>query len=121
VFIANLHARKRKEHKEIFILQLRAIKQNNSEFRKYIFLFVSGDKWHTRRKILTPTFHFNILHQFIDILIEEGNRMTETLKDVKGTTEKELVSFLTEHTLNAICGKPNAVLYLLIAHSTSIF
>jgi len=52
-------------------------------------------------------------------LIEEGDRMAETLKNDKGTV-KELVSLLSEHTLNAICGKPRAVLYLRIAHFTLI-
>ncbi|KAL6416378.1 hypothetical protein ACFW04_013527 [Cataglyphis niger] len=65
----------------------------------------TGTKWHARRKILTPAFHFNILKQFTDILIKEGDYMTESLKDVGGTVVKDLISFITEHTLNAICGK----------------
>ncbi|KAL6416373.1 hypothetical protein ACFW04_013527 [Cataglyphis niger] len=63
----------------------------------------TGTKWHARRKILTPAFHFNILKQFTDILIKEGDYMTESLKDVGGTVVKDLISFITEHTLNAIC------------------
>ncbi|XP_020295618.1 cytochrome P450 4C1-like [Pseudomyrmex gracilis] len=63
----------------------------------------AGIKWQTRRKILTPTFHFNILKQFVDILIEESDCMIKTLKDVKGTVVKDLVPFMSEHTLNAIC------------------
>jgi hypothetical protein len=46
--------------------------------------------------------------------------MTKTLKDIKGTTVKELVSLVSEHTLNTICGKPNTVLRLSIAYSTLI-
>ncbi|EFN62051.1 Probable cytochrome P450 4p3, partial [Camponotus floridanus] len=60
-------------------------------------------KWQTRRKILTPAFHFNILNQFIDILVKESDRMTKSLKNVKGTIIKDLVPFISEHTLNAIC------------------
>ncbi|KAL6416370.1 hypothetical protein ACFW04_013526 [Cataglyphis niger] len=63
----------------------------------------TGTKWHARRKILTPAFHFNILKQFTDILIKESDNMTESLKDVGGTVVKDLIPFITEHTLNAIC------------------
>ncbi|XP_072761647.1 cytochrome P450 4C1-like isoform X3 [Anoplolepis gracilipes] len=63
----------------------------------------TGTKWQTRRKILTPTFHFNILNQFVDILIKESNCMTKSLKDAGGIVVKDLSSFVSEHTLNAIC------------------
>ncbi|XP_011638786.1 cytochrome P450 4C1-like [Pogonomyrmex barbatus] len=66
-------------------------------------LISDGQKWHSRRKILTPTFHFNILKQFIEILIEEGNHITQSLRNVKDSTVDNLVSFVSHHTLNAIC------------------
>ncbi|XP_036145804.1 cytochrome P450 4C1 isoform X3 [Monomorium pharaonis] len=62
-----------------------------------------GSKWHLRRKILTPTFHFNILQQFAEILVEEGKSMTRSLKNAGGIVTKDLVPFISEHTLNAIC------------------
>jgi len=71
----------------------------------HYIVFVIGVKWQTRRKILTPTFHFNILNQFVDILIKEGDCMTKSLMDVGGTVIKDLLPFISEHTLNAICGK----------------
>jgi len=69
-----------------------------------LYNYVSGAKWHSRRKILTPTFHFNILQQFTEILIEEGENMTKSLKNIGGTVVKELIPFVSEYTLNAICG-----------------
>ncbi|XP_025997578.1 cytochrome P450 4C1 [Solenopsis invicta] len=62
-----------------------------------------GSKWQSRRKILTPTFHFNILQQFVEILIEEGERMTNSLKNAGDSITKDLTPFINEHTLNAIC------------------
>ncbi|XP_072762594.1 cytochrome P450 4C1-like [Anoplolepis gracilipes] len=64
----------------------------------------TGTKWQTRRKILTPTFHFNILNQFMDILIEESH-CTKSLKDAGEVVVKDLSSFVSEYTLNAICDK----------------
>ncbi|EFN61530.1 Cytochrome P450 4C1 [Camponotus floridanus] len=63
----------------------------------------TGVKWQTRRKMLTPAFHFNILNQFVDIFIKEGDCMTKSLKDVGGTVVKDLLPFISEYTLNAIC------------------
>ncbi|XP_011873047.1 PREDICTED: cytochrome P450 4C1-like [Vollenhovia emeryi] len=64
---------------------------------------VLGSKWHSRRKILTPAFHFNILQQFIGIFIQEGNDMIKSLKSTEGAVVKDLMPFISEHTLNAIC------------------
>lgn len=66
--------------------------------------FVLGTKWHKRRKILTPAFHFNILQQFMDIITEETNRISKTPKDTKSIMVEDLLFFTSEHTLNVICG-----------------
>ncbi|XP_025262283.1 cytochrome P450 4C1-like isoform X2 [Camponotus floridanus] len=60
-------------------------------------------KWRARRKMLTPVFHFNILNKFVDTLIKEGDCMTKSLKDVGGIVVEDLLPFISEHTLNAIC------------------
>ncbi|XP_064543616.1 cytochrome P450 4p1-like [Drosophila montana] len=66
-------------------------------------LLTSTDKkWHTRRKMLTPTFHFNILGQF------EETFKTESLKFVKQFEGKDetcisLSELIPRFTLNSIC------------------
>lgn len=80
----------------------------------YCFVFILGAKWQLRRKILTPAFHFSILKHFVDILLEEGDQMTKILQNAGGTVVKDLLPFLSEHTLNAICGKRYLVFILII-------
>ncbi|XP_020289593.1 cytochrome P450 4C1-like isoform X4 [Pseudomyrmex gracilis] len=63
----------------------------------------NGSKWYSRRKILTPTFHFNMLRQYVDVFVEESNHMVTSLKECEGTVIQDLVPLLSEHTLNAIC------------------
>lgn len=70
----------------------------------YYVVYVLGAKWHLRRKILTPTFNYIILQEFAKILIEESENMTKSLKNTGSTVVKDLVPFISEHTLNAICG-----------------
>lgn len=63
-----------------------------------------GEKWQTRRKILTPTFHFNILRQFSKILQENSQRLMDTLYT---TVDRpiDIVPVVSEFTLSSICGK----------------
>ncbi|EFN72539.1 Cytochrome P450 4c3 [Camponotus floridanus] len=64
------------------------------DFRRLSADLYRGVKWQTRRKMLTPAFHFNILNQFVDIFIKEGDCMTKSLKDVGGTVVKDLLPFI---------------------------
>ncbi|XP_075982145.1 uncharacterized protein LOC142980547 [Anticarsia gemmatalis] len=65
-------------------------------------LLSKGYKWQERRKILTPTFHFNILRQFSHILEENGKRLVDSLRKVVGKPT-DVVPVLSEFTLNSIC------------------
>ncbi|TMW51287.1 hypothetical protein DOY81_003606, partial [Sarcophaga bullata] len=42
-------------------------------------LISSGSKWHGRRKIITPTYHFKILEQFVEIFDQQSFVMVERL------------------------------------------
>ena len=75
-------------------------------FLKTGLLTSSGNKWHTRRRMLTPAFHFDILKEYFEVFREEGDRLVETLKE-KNDKELNVVPFATQFALNTICGKNN--------------
>ncbi|XP_020291918.1 cytochrome P450 4C1-like isoform X2 [Pseudomyrmex gracilis] len=62
-----------------------------------------GNKWRTRRNLLTPTFHHNILKNFVDSFVEEANKMIMVLKNSRRPVVKKLWPFVSEYTLNSIC------------------
>ncbi|XP_046826695.1 cytochrome P450 4C1-like isoform X2 [Vespa crabro] len=68
-------------------------------------LITTGNKWQERRKILTPAFHFNILKHFVVTFNEEAKYLVSILNEETkdGPIIKDLMSFITEHSLNAIC------------------
>jgi len=76
-------------------------------------VYVLGTKWHLRRKLLTPTFNFDILEQFVEILIKEGENMTKSLKN-RDTIEKDLTSFVSKYMLNALCGNVFCSYFIII-------
>ncbi|EFA10752.1 cytochrome P450 monooxigenase CYP4Q3 [Tribolium castaneum] len=60
-----------------------------------------GQKWATRRKILTPAFHFSILQQFITIFNEETDKLVDTFKQ-QCDQPIEITSHITQFTLKTI-------------------
>lgn len=67
-----------------------------------------GRKWHKRRKVITPAFHFKSLDEFIEIFERESRVFLKNLKrefcmqTVKGLDLYEWVNLCT---LDTICGK----------------
>lgn len=64
----------------------------------------NGDKWHTRRRLLTPTFHFNIVKEFFEVFREETDRLVESLKPETGKA-LDIIPVSSQFTLNTICGE----------------
>ena len=47
-------------------------------------LFSKGKKWFKRRKLLTPSFHFDLLKSYVDIFNETTNTFTEQIRALDG-------------------------------------
>lgn len=68
-------------------------------------LISNGKKWQQRRRILTPAFHFNILHQFASIFSEESVKVIEFIrKEIEcGRPVLDMSQISCRFTLNVIC------------------
>jgi cytochrome P450 family 4 len=62
-----------------------------------------GKKWHSRRKILTPAFHFKILDDFIDIFHEQSIILGDKLEKELGNDKFNIFPYVTLCTLDIIC------------------
>ena len=64
-------------------------------------------KWKQRRKILTPAFHFKILHDFLPIMNEQAhilvNKIYGLFKEGKTSPYPNLLELITLCTLDVIC------------------
>ncbi|XP_038221281.1 cytochrome P450 4C1-like [Zerene cesonia] len=68
-------------------------------------LISTGTKWHKRRKILTPAFHFDILKNFARVFEEESRALVGDLRArlQRGERTLDVMAFISDYTLYAIC------------------
>ncbi|XP_010142523.1 PREDICTED: cytochrome P450 4V2 [Buceros rhinoceros silvestris] len=59
----------------------------------------TGDKWRSRRKMITPTFHFEILTDFLEVMNEQGSILLEKLEK---HVDKEPFNVFLDITLCAL-------------------
>ena len=64
-----------------------------------------GNKWHERRKLLTPAFHFKILDHFIELFNEQSSTLVEILNEKAMRKETfNIYPYVTRCALDIICG-----------------
>nr|CAD7574995.1 unnamed protein product [Timema californicum] len=63
----------------------------------------TGTKWRNHRRIITPTFHFKILEDFLEVFNTNGRKMVDKLRKEVGGLEFDIHSYVTLCTLDIIC------------------
>ncbi|XP_069545296.1 cytochrome P450 4V8 [Brachyistius frenatus] len=63
----------------------------------------TGNKWRQRRKMLTPTFHFSILTDFLEVMNEQAEILVEKLEKQVGKGSFNCFSHITLCALDIIC------------------
>ncbi|KAM4585096.1 cytochrome P450 4V8 [Odontesthes bonariensis] len=63
----------------------------------------TGRKWRQRRKILTPTFHFSILADFLEVMNEQAEILVENLEKHAGKGSFNCFTHVTLCALDIIC------------------
>lgn len=66
-------------------------------------LLSSGQKWFSRRKVITPTFHFKILEQFVEIFDQQSAILVEKLKVHSGGNGFNISPYVTLAALDVVC------------------
>ena len=69
-------------------------------------LMSDGKKWFARRKVITPTFHFKILDEFVKIFEQHANTFVRQLEqNANGSQSFDVFPFVCLATLDIIAGK----------------
>lgn len=65
-------------------------------------LLSTGQKWHNRRKVITPTFHFKILQQFVDVFNQQNRVFVEKINAKNSEKSFDIYNDVTLMTLDII-------------------
>lgn len=90
---------------------------NSPIFSKWLetgLLTSNGQKWHQRRKIITPAFHFKILEQFVEVMDKHGDIFVEKIKNLNGKTV-DVFPLISLYALDVICGEKFNLKFFKIA------
>ncbi|KAF2899771.1 hypothetical protein ILUMI_06415, partial [Ignelater luminosus] len=58
--------------------------------------------WHKHRKIITPTFHFNILEKFVEVFNEKGKVLIKRLKEKANQETFDVYPYINIYAFDAI-------------------
>jgi cytochrome P450 family 4 len=65
----------------------------------------SGSKWHSRRKLITPAFHFKILEQFVNVFEKHSAKLVQKLQTLSKNCVFDISEPVTMCALDNVCGK----------------
>lgn len=68
-------------------------------------LFSTNKKWFTRRRIITPTFHFKILEQFFEVFIKHNKILLGKIAQTADGKKFDIFPLITNSVMNALCGE----------------
>ncbi|XP_028401933.1 cytochrome P450 4V2-like [Dendronephthya gigantea] len=63
----------------------------------------TGNKWKSRRRLLTPAFHYHILEDYIPVYLTQSSTLISLLKEKAGKGEFDIAPYLRMFTLDVIC------------------
>lgn len=66
-------------------------------------LISQGKKWHYRRKIITPAFHFKILEKFVRVFDEQSQTLVQELATHNDGKVFDIHPYITLMALDVIC------------------
>ncbi|KAM6221519.1 cytochrome P450 4V2-like [Rhynchocyon petersi] len=96
------------ENVEVILTSSKQI--DKSSFYKFIepwlgqgLLTSTGNKWRSRRKMLTPTFHFMILEDFLEVMNEQANVLVKKLEKHADQEAFNCFFYVTLCALDIIC------------------
>jgi cytochrome P450 len=89
-------------------------------FQQFSILLLSkkGLRWRSRRRLLTPAFHFQILESFFDVFNDQSHQLIKELDAAAAARPAASVDgsvnvykILTQCALDIICGWPTFLLF----------
>ena len=75
------------------------------------FYISYGNKWSSRRRLITPTFHFEILNDFLNVMNEQAQILVDELAKLEKTKQEiNIFKHIGLCALDIICGTYLALL-----------